>query len=243
MSNQLNDHAVHEAAISASLPTADQFHRAHPAEREGPEEAWRLARDVVDDGGAILAGGPQLRAERRLRDAVLTALLRRLLVTSEGAIALLSKGLLEPAITQTRTMLDIELAFRLIHGDETDRFAKRLAAFHYLTYQQHGQDMLSSRQTRDKAVTRPERIPELISITKSYARFLHGAIFDEVRDSVRTDRFWHGFPNVEAAFRSICQEHDYFMTYDTATWFLQAVNVDHDFIELTETGLAMKPLV
>jgi hypothetical protein len=233
----------HEVGFSASLPAADAFLRARPAELEGPEEAWRLARAVVDYGCAILKIGPQLRPDRRIRDAVLAALLRRLLITSESAVILLSKGLVESAMSQTRTLLDIELAFRLIHSDQSDNFAKKLAAFHYLTYQEHGQDMLSSRRTRENVLNGPGRIPEVITITKGYARFLEASVFDEVRDDVRRDRFWHGFQNVEEAFRHIGSEHDYFMTYDSATWFIHAVNVDHDFAELDDSGLSLKPLV
>jgi hypothetical protein len=238
------DDVVREFALSASLPSADGFLRAHPAEHEGPERAWALARAVVDYGCALLQSG-NLRSDRRLRDAVLTALLRRLLVTTESTIALLSKGLYEPAMSQTRTILDIELAFSLIHGDQTDAFAKRLAAFHYLTYQEHGQDMLGNRPTRESyGEGRAGQVPELIARTKSYARWLEQPVFDDVRESVRTDRFWHGFDNVAAAFRSVGREHDYLVTYDASTWFIHAVNIDHDFAELSESGaLSMKPLV
>jgi hypothetical protein len=238
-----DDNDVRDFALSASLPSFDGFHRAHPAEHEGPERAWALARAVVDYGCALLQGGI-LRNDRRLRDAVLTALLRRLLVTTESTIALLARGLYEPAMSQTRTILDIELAFALIHGDETDTFAKRLAAFHYLTYQEHGQDMLGNRPTREGYAETPEHVRELVARTKSYARWLDQPVFDDVRESVSTDRFWHGFDSVQGAFRSVGRVHDYFVTYDTSTWFIHAVNVDHDFAELTETGgLSLKPLV
>jgi hypothetical protein len=104
--------------------------------------------------------------------------------------------------------------------------------------------MLGNRPTREGYADRPEHVPELIARTKSYARWLEQPVFDDVREQVRSDRFWHGFDNVEAAFRSVGREHDYFVTYDASTWFIHAVNVDHDFAELTESGgLQMKPLV
>jgi Family of unknown function (DUF5677) len=237
------DDDVHEFAMSASLPSVDGFLRAQPAEAFGPERAWALARAVVDYGCALLQSG-NLRPDRRLRDSVLAALLRRLLVTTESVIELLAKGLYEPAMSQTRTILDIELAFSLIHGDQSDTFAKRLAAFHYLSYQEHGQDMLTNRPTRVGFGEGPGNVPELVARTKSYARWLEQPVFDEVRESVRTDRLWHGLDNVEEAFRSVGREHDYFVTYDASTWFIHAVNVDHDFAELTESGgLQMKPMV
>lgn len=241
-SDDPKDDVAQEVSISVSLPAVDGFLRSRPAELEGPEDAWRMARAVVDYGCAILAAGGTLRSDRRIRDAVLAALLRRLLITAESTIVLLGNGLIESAMSQTRTLLDIELAFRLIHRDPSDRFAKRLAAFHYLTYQEHGQDMLGNRETRDRGSGTPDGALELIAITKSYARFLEAPVFDEVRNALKNDRFWHGFRSVEDAFREIGYEHDYLTTYDSTTWFVHAVNVDHDFAGISETGLTLKPV-
>jgi hypothetical protein len=230
-------------AVSATLPGVDSFFRAQPAESEGPTDAWALARSVVDYGCVVLQVASAIRPARPTRDAVLAALLRRLLITAEGGINLLSHGLVEPAHALMRTLLDLELAFQLIHRDESDNFAKRLAAFHYLTYQEHGQDMLSDKSTRDEVLGKHDRVPEVIAISRSYARFLDEAVFDDVRKSLKKDLYWHGFRNVEEAFRAIGAEHDYFMTYDSATWFVHAVNPDHDFVERNDSGLVLKPLV
>jgi hypothetical protein len=234
---------THRGAVSASLPAAGLFHRDHPAEDEGPEEAWRLARTAVDYGCAVFQIANAVRPERGIRDAVFAALLRRLLITAEASIAVLSRGLVEPALSLSRTLLDIELAFRLIHQDKTDTLAKRLAAFHYLTYQEHGEGMLKNAPTRTGVLQRRDRIQEVIAIAKSYARFLEQGVFDEVREAIRTDKNWHGFRNAEEAFRAIGQDYDYHMTYDGGTPFVHASNPDHDFVDSREGGLVLKAFV
>ena len=85
-----SDDQLHEVAVSASLPARDGFWRSHPAENEGSEKAWALARQVIDYGCALLSV-VEIRDDKRLRDAVLTALMRRLLITSEGINVLLFK--------------------------------------------------------------------------------------------------------------------------------------------------------
>jgi hypothetical protein len=84
-------------------------------------------------------------------------------------------------------------------------------------------------------------VPELIQVAKSYARMLETPVFDHVRDEVKNSRYWHGFDSQEDAFKEIEKGSDYFMTYDAATWFVHAVNVDHDFVP-GEAQLQVKPL-
>lgn len=239
----MTDEHLRSFQMNAAIPSADLFFRARPAEDEGPAEAWRLARTVIDYGCALFASKLSLREDRRVRDAVLAALLRRTLVTAEGIVTLLSHGLVEPALALTRTLLDLYTSFRLIERDDTDRMAKRLAAFHYLAYQEHGQDMLSNRPTREGVLRTSGRIPEVIEVAKSYARHLESPAFDEIRAEVKGSQFWHGFSSAEEALRAVGQESEYHMTYDSASWFVHAVNVDHDYLQIGDGTLAMRPLV
>lgn len=241
--NGVEDQVNARGTVSAALPGANLFFRDQPAESEGPAEAWQLARNVVDYGCAVFHVANAVRPDHRIRDAVFAALLRRLLITAEASIAILSRGLVEPALALSRTLLDIELAFRLIHQDKTDRLAKRLAAFHYLTYQEHGEGMLKNAPTRNGILQRRDRIAEVIAISKGYARFLEQSVFDEVRDAIKTDKNWHGYRNAEEAFRAIGQDHDYHMTYDGGTPFVHASNPDHDFIDGTDSQLVLKSFV
>lgn len=230
-------------SVSAELPSAELFFRDQPAEAEGPVEAWRLARSVVDYGCAVFHLSDAIRPEHGIRDTVFAALLRRLLITAEASITLLARGLVEPAVALSRTLLDIELAFRLVHQDDTDRLAKRLAAFHYLSYQEHGEGMLRNAPTRTGILERRDRLEEIIATSQSYARFLEQDVFDDVRNAIKTDRNWHGFKNAEEAFRAIGQDHDYHMTYDGGTPFVHASNPDHDFLDRTDNQLVVKAFV
>ncbi len=215
--------------VESSLPQADLFARSNPAITEGPASAWELARTLIDFGSAVLATRVPLRTDHSIRDAVLIALLRRALITIEAVVNLLARSLEEPAIAISRTLLDIELSIKLVHNDSTDVMAKRLAAFHYYTHQQHGQDMLSDPDTRLHELTQAQRIAETVQVTKSYARLLDSDVFDDVREDVKKTRYWHGYASPEEAFRAIGQPSDYFMTYDIRTWFVHDVNVDFDF--------------
>jgi hypothetical protein len=237
------DDDVVEAAVEAMIPQADCFHRAQPAELEGPAENWELARTTVNYGCALLLNWSTVRTGSELKDTVLRAVFRRLLVTTEGVVTLLAHGLFEPAAATSRTILDLELALALVSQDSTGRMARRLAAYHYLTYQEHGQDMLSNPATRKGTVAPGGRIHELVEISKSYARFLEAQVFDDVRDDVKKDKFWHGYASAKEAFKAIGQDADYFMQYDSATWFVHAVNIDWDFVEKVGSAVHMKPLV
>lgn len=208
------------------IPQADVFDRN--AGRL-PSQLIEAAKTVVDYGSALIAASGSFRAEHIIRDAVLLALLRRATITVESISALLHRGLLEPAIALGRTLLDIELAIKLIHNDETDEFALRLAAYHYYAYQRHGQDVLSNRPTRTGILQRGDRISEVIEVSRSYANLLESEVFDSVREVVRRDTYWHGYKSAEAAFEAIGQPADYHMTYDSANWFVHAVNVDFDY--------------
>lgn len=232
-----------EVVISAAIPQLDRFFRQRPAELEGPVENWTLARTTIDFGVALFVQWNKTSREPHLTDAVLQALLRRCLITSEGMVVLLSRGLLEPAVALSRTLLDNELAFRLILGDSTGRMAKRLAAYHYLTYQRHGQDMLGDPPTREGTVATAGRIQELASVAGSYKRHFEASIFDEVRDELKNARFWHGYKNIEEAFAAVGQSSDYFMQYDAATWFVHDLNVDFDYADRNDNQLILRSLV
>ena len=120
--------------------------------------------------------------------------------------------------------------------------ATRLAAYHYLTYQRHGQDQLRDPSTHKRAAE-TDRVEELARISGSYKRLLELPIFDAVRKEVKAKRNWHGYDSVEAAFDAVGESPDYFMLYDAETWFVHAVNVDFDYADRTDTELRLKPLV
>jgi hypothetical protein len=221
-----DDDNLIRVSYELDIPQMDMFGRT--AERL-PSTVVEAAKTITDYGSTLIGASGTFREDRTIRDAVLFALLRRATITAEAILLLLSRGLVEPSIALGRTLLDIELAMKLIHNDETDNLALRLAAYHYYAYQRHGQDMLSHRPTRTGILERGGRVPEIIEVSKSYSSILQSDIFDGVRDAVRRDTYWHGYKSTEEALGAIGQADDYHMTYDSANWFVHAVNVDFDY--------------
>lgn len=237
-----------QVPVHYSTPQFDQFHRAMPASREGPPERWAALQTLIDFGGWLFGIPSAIRAEQPQRDLVLVALLRRALVTAEGLRVLLAQGLEEPAVGLTRTLLDIELAMKLVTQDRTDRTAKKLAAWHYYAAQKHGQRMLDDTTTRASLRAEEAELVRVVQTTKSFANLLRLPVFDEVREEVRRSRHWHGFDRVEDAFRAVGAVSDYTVPYNVASPFVHASNVDHDFtdIRLKPDGgqeIAVRPFV
>lgn len=227
-STTTGDAAADEYEIEVTLPQADLFFRDQPAVQEGPHKVWDAALTTIDFACAFAARS-RVRPNHRLCDLVLAALLRRAIITTEGIRHLLAAGLLEPAVSAGRTLLDIELAVTLVQADSSDTTAHRLAAYHYCAYQRHGQDMLSNRPTREGVLAEGGRVPEIVEVSRAYARLLEEPIFDSIRELVRSGRLWHGHASAEEAYKAAGLESDYHMTYDGGNWFVHAVNVDFDF--------------
>ncbi len=117
------------AYYRAATSETDRFSRRRPALLEGPEQAWKASRDLIDFGVRLLelSGRVQTSSdEEKVREFVYLALLRRALVTTEAAWMLLAKGLYELALAQIRTLLDVQLNINLIHGDASPKMAIRL---------------------------------------------------------------------------------------------------------------------
>lgn len=223
----------------------DGFARRNPAIREGPEDAWVAARQLVDFGCLLLEQSsviPNDDADGQVRRLVMVALLRRALVTTEGIWLLLSRGLEEDANVLTRTLLDVHLNARLVTSDPTPRMAMRLAAYHYLRYQRHGERMLRDPGTREDMLGDAAERAETARIAGSYAAHLKSPLFDVVRDEVKSSTNWHGFPSVADAFKSVGASSDYYMSYDSFTSYVHDSNVDADFVERHESQIVVRAL-
>ena len=227
--------------LTYSLPQSDLFLRDRPASDEGSQARWQAARQVIDFGCALIQSTSSMRDTSRIRDAVMVALLRRAIVTVEAIWWLLARGLEEPALVMLRTLLDVEVNLRLITMDKTDRMAKRLAAWHYLSYQRHGEKMLRDPGARDQLDKRNGGRIGVIEIAKSYARYLESPGFDDVRKEIGNSQFWHGFANVKDAFDAIGGAADYRTIYGSATFFVHDSNIDADYSELVGSELRLKP--
>lgn len=236
----VSEHAEFE--VRGDIGQADQFMRNSPASLEGPPEAWRFARKVIDHGCFVLRTVNQLREDRRVRDAVTSALLRRALITAEGVHQLVAHGLEEPAAQLLRTLLEISVYLKLITQDPSDRMAKRLAAFHYSAGQRYGTSLLRDRDTRLKIGEHPGEIDWIKAQAKALKEFFESEAFDEVRDDVRGSQHWHGFPNAEEAYRAAGAVDDYRRIYTLYSPFVHANNIDFDFAGFEGGNPALKPL-
>jgi hypothetical protein len=222
----------------------DGFTRKSPAIRQGRQDPWLAARQLIDFGCLLLESSkvPTGHPEAQVRRLVMVALLRRALVSAEGIWLLLSRGLEENANALTRTLLDVHLNVRLVTLDQTPRMAMRLAAYHYLRYQRHGERVLRDPGTREEMLDDAGDRAETARIAGSYAGHLKSPLFDAVRDEVRNSTNWHGFPSVAEAFKAAGSPSDYYMSYDGFTSFVHASNVDADFVERVEGTIVVRAL-
>jgi hypothetical protein len=224
------------AEVEGALELLDGFHRDQPAHLEGPEEAWALARQVIDHGFYVLQTANAVREGRAVRDTVTGALLRRALITSEAVRILASSGLEEAAAASFRTLLDVRLNLRLVTRDPSDEMAQRLAAYHYLGARRHIQKILADPGQRDALKSRPEHDSWLRETARRMKGFFMSESFAEVRDKVSAARHWHGYKNVEDAFDAAGMGQDYRTLYSTYSQFVHASNVDFDFSEIDADG-------
>lgn len=233
------------ARVTGAIPQADLFHRKQPAWHEPPPDPWLVTRAVIDFGGAVVNVAREGRAEQPMRDLVTMALLRRALITAEGVYRLLAGGLVEAALALDRSLIDIDLNLSLVTADPTDRMAKRLAAYHYLHGQRHGERMMHDPVSRTALAQDGDHLAQARLASKNFAAMLRMPVFDDVRDDVIKSRFWHGYSSPADAFAAVGGQHDYRVSYDLATAFVHDVNVDHDYASVSENGrdFRLKPFV
>lgn len=243
MGETVSDDPSAENRLQVDYPIVaiDLFFRQNPAEREGDPHLWDVVRDIISFGSAVLGDVPVPDPTQRPRDLVLVALLRRALVTAEGADALLRRGLYEPALVLFRTLLDVELNLKLVAQDPSDTMARRLAAYHYLRYQRHGQRIAATPEARERRMAGKGVDP--VDVAKSYAAFLDSPLFDDIREAVRASQHWHGLKNVEAAFATVGSRDDYIVLYDLASYFAHGSNPEWDFLDSDGAQVRIRPLV
>jgi hypothetical protein len=229
-----------ELELDAQIPCVDAFFRVREAEREFTYEQRRVARSCIDFAAAVLLSADQVRPERRVRDLVTAALLRRAIVSAESVRVLVSAGLIEAAISSSRTLLEIEVSIDLILGDPSDRYAKRLALACARDYREHGQGIFSDPKAREAS---DDRLDSLRMVTADYKRLTQSETFDEVRAELRAERNWHGYKNTEEFFKSRNRGAEYVVSYDAFSWFVHGVNIEFDLSTSGPHGPSLRALV
>jgi hypothetical protein len=226
--------------VEVALPQFPIFARDHPPGASAQHHFWDLVPQIIDYGAAVLNRPWKLRPGQETRDVVTAAIMRRALATTEAIYNLSYHGLPESAMALLRTLLDLELNIRLVTKDSTARTAKRLAAYHYLLGQRHGQRMVASPETRDTFRKTEGVFEEMLDTTRRYKNWLEAPGFDEVRDEVVPGRPWHGFNSAEEAFQSVGMVTDYHQIYDLGTFFVHATNVEFDLAEPQDGHIAVR---
>ncbi len=231
-----------EFEVQGAIGQADRFLREVPASLEGPPEVWQFAQEAIDHGCFVLQTVNRLRDDRRIRDSVTAALLRRALITAEGIRQLLAHSLEEPALVVLRTLEDIRVNVKLVTQDSSDRMAKRLAAFHYLSGQRYGSGLLRVPDTRLKLEAQPGEADWVKARAGELEGFFESAAFDEVREEVKASQHWHGYSNAEEAYRAAGAIDDYRRIFLLHSPFVHVANVEFDFAGFEAENPALKAL-
>lgn len=217
--------------LSGRVGQRDCFARDDPSPLEAQPEAWDLARTVIDHGCFFLAKLSDTdRDGLGLRDWVVMALLRRILITGEAVRLLLERGLDESASATSRTLLELERNVRLVLGDASDGCARRLLVFGALKSRRHFEKAPKSPSTREWLCQDQAFFAWFKSRSRSFRDFIGSDEFRGVAEELRRAGDWHGSENQEEAFKKAGMPNDYYLGgFEGASLFVHATNLEYDF--------------
>ena len=220
----------------------DLFARNQPADLEGPQETWLLTRDIIDQGCTMLRYLRFVDPISTWRVQAVAALFRRILITAEAIRLLISKGLDEPALSTSRTLLELEVNLRLVINDSSDMMARRLAFFYFVRGRRHFLHTTRDNDTRDLLQEDSRHWGWTIDMSRLFKTGLKSGDFDDIREKYENSTYWHGFANQRDAFQEVGMIADYHTIFDSTSSFVHASNIDYDLSD-TEGKLNLKPLV
>ena len=227
--------------VSGRFCQRDLFAREDPASLEGPPEAWDLAITVIDHGCCIFEKLGSRRPELGLRDPVVIALFRRILITGEAVRSLLVQGLEEPAIATSRTLLELERNLRLVLADPSDERARRLALFLAVKGRRHFAKAPKNPRTRRLLQRDKAFFGWFKGRSRSFRELLESDDFHEVAEELRQADHWHGFNSQQEAFEEAEMASDYHLGFEGTSLFVHAANVEHDFWDADDKRIRLKP--
>lgn len=143
---------------------------------------------------------------------------------------------MEPAFGCYRTLLDIELAMRLIHADPSDRKAKLLAAANYHFGAKLSQKQLHHPTTRSALEAIAGARNEVVARARHWSRTLEkdfAEVKEELLANMAKGRRWHGFKNAEEAFEAVRAPGD-FHEYSVHSEFVHGTNPEWDYVAMEE---------
>lgn len=211
-------------------------------------ELWKIAEEVLSFSSMALVRLAKLptRSDLQARAMILGGLHRRAVITATAVANLIRVGLIEPSLGLSRTLLDLELATRLVTRDPSDKTARRLVGFDYWQRGKRGVKQLSNAAMRDMMDSFTGEKTRVAALTKAWKQNLDGPFFDSVRDELLEDlgnnKNWHGLGNTESAFAAAGMSTDYFQIYGLGSFFSHGINVEYDFQDIRDGVPFLKPI-
>lgn len=237
-----NDEPEFVVSFSGRLRVSDLFGRDHPASLEGPPEAWDLAKSVIDHGCYFFEKLDSVRAALGLRDLVVQALFRRILITGEAIRSLLGHGLGEPASATSRTLLELERDLRLVMADTSDASARRLALFLAVKGRRNFNKAAANPDARDFLQGDELFFRWFRRRSRSFREWVDSEGFQDVAHELSRANHWHGFAQQQEAFKAAGMEREFHVGYAGSSLFVHGGNVEHDFADVDASGIRLKPL-
>ena len=197
---------------------------------------------VIDHGSFFCRQLDSFRSESGLRDPVIQALFRRILITAEAIRSLLAHGLEEPAVATYRTLLELKRDLRLVIADRSDTNARRLALFLAVKGRRSLAKATRNPSTRDLIKGDSDFFDWFRKKSRSFRRWIDSADYRDVADALSQADHWHGLAQQEA-FEQAGMATAYDLEYVASSIFVHGSNVEHDFADADANGIRFKPLV
>lgn len=180
------------------------------------------------------------RPDLGLRDVVVQALFRRILITAEAVRLLLARGLEEPAFATSRTLIELERDLRLVIADSTDTRARRLAVFLAVKGRRSFKKAPKDPDTRELLQSDGDFFGWFRRRSRSFRKWLESDAFSDLAEDLRQADHWHGFANQQEAFEDAGMAGAYHLEYGGSSLFVHGSNVEHDFADADDTRIRLK---
>ena len=230
-----------------SVTFSGEFGQRHCFGRDGLEpreiqhDAWGFARTVIDHGCFFFT--TLLDCDQTglgIRDWVVMALLRRILITGEAIRSLLESGLGEPASATSRTLLELERNLRLVLADSSDGCARRLAVYGILKSRRHFEKAPRNPLARQWLFQDEAFFEWFKQRSRTWRDWLKSN--EEAVEDVRQANDWHGFKSQEEAFEKAGMPSEYYLSgFEGTSLFVHATNIDYDFHDTDDGKIRLKP--
>ena len=239
-----NDESIDvlHGSFSGRLWESDLFARDHPASLEGQPEVWVFARTVIDHGGHLFKKLDTIRSELRFRDLVVQALFRRILITGEAIRLLVERGLEEPVLATSRTLLELERDLRLVVADPTDTRARRLALFLAVKGRRNFAKAASDPNTLDLMKADAHFFEWFRRRSRSFRQWFKSEAFRDLAVELTRADHWHGFATQQEAFEEAGMVTSYHLEYGGSSLFVHGGNIEHDFSDADAGVIQLRAL-